>query len=231
MSGLQASISTHIARAYLYPDGHWGANEELYWRAVGDHPDRLHNMYFSFLFLLRAVVRAQPALLAYPYDTGHPGEDRAVRELLGTLLAHATPTTRSGGSGGGSGGGEGLSAAHIYGSMSGAGGSSGSSGTGRSAEETVAAVEECRYGFDESELFQVSSCIEWHDYCQLLDTHAIPSIRYYTTTQYYCVSPHACDTCTTHITLATQVSEALQGPQYWSSLEEKHELRDEFMTK
>jgi len=69
MSGLQASIATHIARNYLHSDGQWGTNHALYWRAVGNYPDRLNNMYFSFLFLLRAVVRAQETLRTYEYNT------------------------------------------------------------------------------------------------------------------------------------------------------------------
>ena len=56
MSGLQSSISTHIAKEYFEHSEHWGHNIPLYVRAVGSHRDRLDNLYFAFLFTLRAVV-------------------------------------------------------------------------------------------------------------------------------------------------------------------------------
>lgn len=171
MSGLQASISTHIARNYLHPDGQWGTNHPLYWRAVGAHPDRLNNMYFSFLFLLRAVVRAQETLRTYEYNTGHDSDDLAVSELLNKLLQSSAATTaaatftpfgedpslitdsatHSHSHGHGK-----VDAAHkaenslkelLRGSEEGGG----------SSTDPMVAVEECRYGFNESELFQVSA--------------------------------------------------------------------------
>lgn len=173
MSGLQASISTHIARNYLHPgEKEWRTNHPLFWRAVGDHPDRLNNMYFSFLFLLRAVVRAQDTIRKYPYHTGHDADDAAVRELLEKLLATSHTTRRTG-------------ATNFTARNSGSSGSSSSSFydvayarspaadeqptdaesnlkqllRGDLPEEAMEAVEECRYGFNESDLFQV--CRSW----------------------------------------------------------------------
>jgi abortive infection bacteriophage resistance protein len=65
MSGLQASISTHIARDYFYETsrgGTWGNNIPLYVKAVGAHPERINNLYFAFLFLLRAVSKVNISL-------------------------------------------------------------------------------------------------------------------------------------------------------------------------
>ena len=84
MSGLQASISTHIGKLYYYPEGggRWGTNVPLFVKAVGAHKDRLVNLYFAFLFVLRAVVKAQPILQAYSYDTGNATEDALVKDLV-----------------------------------------------------------------------------------------------------------------------------------------------------
>ncbi len=100
---MQASISTHIAKRYLfhqkalspdalfsnqhsdagaYQQGTWGINLPLYYNAVGNHPDRLNNMYFAFLFVLRAVVRAGDCLTNYPYSTGNSTEDAQVSQLI-----------------------------------------------------------------------------------------------------------------------------------------------------
>lgn len=88
MSGLQASISTHIARQYLHPSGQWDINLPLYWNAVGNHPDRVNNMYLTFLFLLRAAVKARSVLLHYPYDTGNKTDDLRVRDLITRLVTN-----------------------------------------------------------------------------------------------------------------------------------------------
>ena len=82
MSGLQASISTHIARQYLHSSGEWGVNLPLYWNAVGNHQDRVDNLYLAFLFLLRATMKARQVLLHYPYDTGNYTDDKRVKELM-----------------------------------------------------------------------------------------------------------------------------------------------------
>lgn len=63
MSGLRASISTHIAMEYYFSDlQQWGVNIPLYVQAVGMYPDRIDNLYFTFLFVLRAVTKASDVL-------------------------------------------------------------------------------------------------------------------------------------------------------------------------
>ena len=66
MSGLQASISTHIARHYYSPELGWHANLTMYKHAVGSHPNRINNLYFTFLFLLRAASRVGDSILLKP---------------------------------------------------------------------------------------------------------------------------------------------------------------------
>ena len=46
MSGLQSSISTHIARKFLNASTNsWGENPDLFMKAVGNHPDRLQVVF------------------------------------------------------------------------------------------------------------------------------------------------------------------------------------------
>lgn len=136
MSGLQSSISTHIARSYHYPDGRSGHNIQLFNNAVGNHPDRLDNLYFSFLFLLRAVVKASQYLIQYPYYTGNSTDDMMVREIMSSLgdernnrILQNTSVSRS---------------------------SEGSKVCSISIDDTLTNIDECKNGFDESYLFQVS---------------------------------------------------------------------------
>ncbi len=44
---------------------------DLFLRSVGSHPDRVNNLYFTYLFLLRALAKATPILKHYDYATGH----------------------------------------------------------------------------------------------------------------------------------------------------------------
>ncbi len=91
---MRSSISTHIAKQYLFKDqdsddlfadhsqGRWGVCMDIYHNSVGNHPDRLSNMYFAFLFMLRAVVRAGDCLANYPYNTGNAVEDAQIGLMI-----------------------------------------------------------------------------------------------------------------------------------------------------
>ncbi len=53
ISGMQACVSAHIAANYPKEDGSIGHNLEFYRKTIGDHPDRITNIYFTFVVLLR----------------------------------------------------------------------------------------------------------------------------------------------------------------------------------
>lgn len=129
MSGLQSSITTHIAREYLFDDGRWGPNHQLFSSRVGDYPERVHNMYFTFLFLLRATVKGEQYLRRFHYDTGNKSEDILTKELMyrllqGAIVEHGSETE----------------ACTVV--------------SQQQQPQFVDAVRECANGFDESTLFQ-----------------------------------------------------------------------------
>ena len=92
ISGMHASISTHIAADYLLQRGGggsddvWGPNYGVFWDRLGSHPDRLENLRFITAFVLQAVNKAKPLLLAADYSTGFPDQDMATHHLLRQLL-------------------------------------------------------------------------------------------------------------------------------------------------
>eukprot|EP00616_Rhizochromulina_sp_CCMP1243_P018190 CAMPEP_0118974022 /NCGR_PEP_ID=MMETSP1173-20130426/11027_1 /TAXON_ID=1034831 /ORGANISM="Rhizochromulina marina cf, Strain CCMP1243" /LENGTH=571 /DNA_ID=CAMNT_0006923723 /DNA_START=43 /DNA_END=1758 /DNA_ORIENTATION=- len=91
ISGLQSSISTHIAREYYFgnsiiDDGYWGPNTKLFVDRVGVHPERLHNMYFAYLFMLRALAKAAPELELFSYETGNATDDSHALALMRALV-------------------------------------------------------------------------------------------------------------------------------------------------
>uniref|UniRef100_A0A7R9U445 Uncharacterized protein n=1 Tax=Pinguiococcus pyrenoidosus TaxID=172671 RepID=A0A7R9U445_9STRA len=88
ISGLQSSITAHIAQEFLYEDtGKWGTNVDLLTNGVLRHKDRTENLYFLYLFLLRAITKGGPDLLAHNYTTGNIEDDRFTRSLMTTLVA------------------------------------------------------------------------------------------------------------------------------------------------
>ena len=107
ISGLRTSITTHIARNYYYGDPlsspsptldsistsetdpgveikekDWDINIPFFVERVGKFPERLDNMYFTFLVLLRAVAKLQP-LLDHNYITIDTG--RCITHKVSTL--------------------------------------------------------------------------------------------------------------------------------------------------
>jgi len=111
LSGMHAAISAHIANAYPVSadiDPHADINEQphlygpslaVYDDKLGSHPDRLNNLYFAFVFILRAVNKATPMLLDFNYTTHSPVVDAqttaAVHQLLTNGLVTACQPTAS----------------------------------------------------------------------------------------------------------------------------------------
>jgi hypothetical protein len=62
-----------------------GPNFDQWNTRVGAHPERLNNLYFAFVFMLRAVNKASPLLLNYDYNTGNPVEDAELKQKIHSL--------------------------------------------------------------------------------------------------------------------------------------------------
>ncbi|XP_028804553.1 endoplasmic reticulum oxidoreductin-2-like [Neltuma alba] len=88
ISGLHSSISIHIAADYLLDEATnlWGQNLTLMYDRVLKYPDRVRNVYFTFLFVLRAVTKAGEYLEQAEYDTGNPIEDLKTQSLMRQML-------------------------------------------------------------------------------------------------------------------------------------------------
>ncbi|XP_020588554.1 endoplasmic reticulum oxidoreductin-1-like isoform X2 [Phalaenopsis equestris] len=88
ISGLHASISVHIASDYLFDEATnmWGQNLELLYDRVLRYPDRVRNLYFTFLFVLRAVTKAADFLEQAEYSTGNADEDLKTQSLVRQIV-------------------------------------------------------------------------------------------------------------------------------------------------
>ena len=73
LSGMHAATNTHVARFYHPPSKRknrtdWEPDLAYFARQFDGHPERLKNLHFAFVVLLRAVRRASPFLSTYDYN-------------------------------------------------------------------------------------------------------------------------------------------------------------------
>lgn len=98
LSGFHASITLSICEHFHDPiTRENGPNTDCYYYRLGQFTDRLKNIYFTFLFLLRATQHASSFLSKYHYNTGDVAEDslvsKNINDLLGVpLLQGCVPT-------------------------------------------------------------------------------------------------------------------------------------------
>merc|ERR1712154_81623 len=64
----------------------YGPNLELYQKVLHGHNDWIENLYFDFVFLLRAINKASDILKEYDYHTGNPSDDAMTMGLINYLL-------------------------------------------------------------------------------------------------------------------------------------------------
>lgn len=91
ISGMHASISTHLCYDYLnQTTGQWGPNLQCYKERLHNHPERISNLYFNYAFVLRAVGKLRDYVQDYTFCTGDPGQDGMTKDMIATL-ADAIP--------------------------------------------------------------------------------------------------------------------------------------------
>jgi ERO1-like protein beta len=80
ISGLHASISIHICDEFFNrTTGEWEHNLDCFITRIGKHPERLQNVYFNYVLLLRAVTKMAPFLEGYTFCTGDQQEDHRIK--------------------------------------------------------------------------------------------------------------------------------------------------------
>ena len=91
LSGLHASINLHISKSFYPPkkgvrEG-WGANVARFKEHFAGHSERLNNLQFAFVVLLRAIHKAGPVLEKFNYEALLPEETARTRALVSMFLA------------------------------------------------------------------------------------------------------------------------------------------------
>ncbi|KAL0055639.1 hypothetical protein WJX82_002716 [Trebouxia sp. C0006] len=92
ISGMHASINAHLSHDYLLDEetDTWGPNLEEFTQRLGNIAvkERVENMYFTYLFVLRAVMKAGPLLASIDYSTGCQGQDTETKRLMQQLVSN-----------------------------------------------------------------------------------------------------------------------------------------------
>jgi ERO1-like protein beta len=90
ISGMHASISTHICYDYLnQSNGQWGPNLTCYMDRLHTYPERISNLYFNYALVLRAVAKIGPYLKDYTFCSGDVVQDRLTKQKVQQLTAQA----------------------------------------------------------------------------------------------------------------------------------------------
>lgn len=83
ISGMHASISTHICNDYLnQTTGDWGPNLQCYQERLVTHPERISNLYFNYAVLLRAVTKLRTYLKNYTFCSGDLAQDISTKKKV-----------------------------------------------------------------------------------------------------------------------------------------------------
>ncbi|CAG8487719.1 7759_t:CDS:10 [Ambispora gerdemannii] len=87
ISGLHSSISIHICDEYLnQTTGEWRPNLDCFISRIGSHPERIQNVYFNYVVLLRAISKLSPYLRGYEFCAGGGrDEDTKVKNMVTEL--------------------------------------------------------------------------------------------------------------------------------------------------
>jgi flavocytochrome c len=88
---MHTSTTTHIALKYKPPSKKmgrvdWAPNPEYFMKHLGSNPERIKNLHFSFVVMLRALKKASPHLYNYDFSTGDDVEDARTKFLVQRLL-------------------------------------------------------------------------------------------------------------------------------------------------
>ncbi|KAF9201974.1 hypothetical protein BGZ49_007830 [Haplosporangium sp. Z 27] len=87
ISGLHASISIHICDEWFnQTTGEWGPNLDCFISRVGMHPERLENIYFDYVVVLRAVSKISDYLAGYEFCTGDESVDKNIMTSVSELV-------------------------------------------------------------------------------------------------------------------------------------------------
>ncbi|ANB11057.1 Ero1p [Sugiyamaella lignohabitans] len=96
LSGLQSSVSSHLCYEYLnQTTGEWVPNLDCFMSRVGNHQERLENLYFNYALVSRAVSKLRNYIDDLHFNNQDASADQATRRQLLRLIKSSSPVTYS----------------------------------------------------------------------------------------------------------------------------------------
>jgi ERO1-like protein alpha len=94
ISGLHSSITTHLTHDFSrdLSSQIFAPNIDRFFETVAKHPSRVHNMYLTYLMLLRAVSKALPTFYRFDYQNGQASQIQTLLHQL-TDVTNTCPNT------------------------------------------------------------------------------------------------------------------------------------------
>lgn len=91
ISGMHASISTHICWEYLNATtDEWAPNVQCYKERLHNHPERISNLYFNYALVSRAVAKLRKHLQHYTFCSSDPEQDLDTKAKIMALTGQLT---------------------------------------------------------------------------------------------------------------------------------------------
>ncbi|GAO51238.1 hypothetical protein G7K_5346-t1 [Saitoella complicata NRRL Y-17804] len=87
ISGMHASISTHLCWEYLdQMTGEWYPNLRCFEKRVANHTDRIENLYFNYVLVARAIAKLEKYLDTYTYCGTDSAQSSLTKEKVDKLV-------------------------------------------------------------------------------------------------------------------------------------------------
>ncbi|KTW30712.1 hypothetical protein T552_00424 [Pneumocystis carinii B80] len=88
ISGMHASISTHLCKEYLNKTtGLWEPNFQCFMERVGNYSDRIENIYFNYVLILRALAKLDKYLQNYTFCEGDNESNTMTKYKVNKLIS------------------------------------------------------------------------------------------------------------------------------------------------
>lgn len=86
ISGFRTLTTALVFSHFPDENGIWGPSLPFYRKLLHGKDEFINNLYFGYVFLLRALNKAAPILKNYPIDTGNPQDDFRAKQLFTDML-------------------------------------------------------------------------------------------------------------------------------------------------
>merc|ERR1719461_1611880 len=86
ISGFRTLTTALVFSNFPDDNGKWGPSLKFYKMLLHGKDEFINNLYFGYVFLLRALNKAAPLLKEYEIDSGNPQEDFRAKKIFNELL-------------------------------------------------------------------------------------------------------------------------------------------------